>query len=73
MAGLWIALTLAATHALCFAAGGWYLRYRALIHQMRAAQTAIHDRRHLADVLADYRQQLRRIVRLPHLHVRNAR
>ncbi|PWR10595.1 hypothetical protein DKT68_08530 [Micromonospora acroterricola] len=49
---------LAVTHALCFTAGGWYLRWRALRHQMRAAQTAISTPQYLAEVLAVYRRRL---------------
>ena len=57
---------LAATHGLAFRAGGWYLRWRALVHQMRAAQTATTGA-HRTAVLADYQRRIRAIVRLPHL------
>jgi len=67
MARLLITLAvLTATHALAFKAGGWWLRWRALVHQMRAAEVATTGA-HREAVLADYRARIRSIVRLPHL------
>ncbi|MEU1240076.1 hypothetical protein ABZ388_06925 [Micromonospora parva] len=54
---------------LAFKAGGWWLKWRGLRHQMRAAQTAISNPAYLAEVLAGYRAQIRAIVRLPRLHL----
>lgn len=54
---------------LLFKAGGWWLRWRGLRHQMLAAQNAISDQAYLAQVLAGYRAQIRAIVRLPRLHL----
>ncbi|MEU7972194.1 hypothetical protein AB0B48_09135 [Micromonospora sp. NPDC049089] len=56
-----------ALFALAFKAGGWWLRWRGLRHQMRAAAVAISTPTYLAEVLAVYRQRLRDLVRLPRL------
>ncbi|MEU7677913.1 hypothetical protein AB0C42_24235 [Micromonospora taraxaci] len=72
---------LALTHLVAFKAGGWWLRYQGLRHQLRAAHTAISTPAYLAQVAAVYRQRIRTIVRLPHLprlprfhfHVRSVR
>lgn len=53
--------------ALAFRAGGWWLRWRGLRHQMNAAAAAISNPAYLAEVLAGYRAQIRAIVRLPRL------
>ena len=63
--------------ALAFRAGGWWLRWQGLRHQLRAAHTAISAPTYLAQVAAVYRQRIRALVRLPrfhfHFHVRSVR
>ncbi|MDH6460153.1 hypothetical protein M2302_000304 [Micromonospora sp. A200] len=66
-------LILIVTHALAFRAGGWYLRWRGLRHQMRAAQIACTGQ-HREDVLADFRRQIRAILprfHMPRFHARS--
>lgn len=53
--------------ALAFRAGGWWLRYQGLRHQLRAAETAISTPAYLRQVAAVYRQRIRDLVRLPRL------
>ncbi|MFE9192027.1 hypothetical protein ACFYL6_20720 [Micromonospora sp. NPDC007208] len=58
---------LALTHVVAFKAGGWWLRWQGLRHQMRAAAVAINTPAYLGQVLAVYRQRIRALVRLPRL------